>query len=737
MPDRFTHETTSITIEDVASLPLPGMAVPGSLAFSPDDRLIAYLHSPDHSLERRLYAFDPQSGEHRLLTEPPEGLKGEEDISPEEALRRERQRQLETGVTQYAWAEHSNRLLVPYPGEVYVSDGPGSPLRRLVGSSGSQAIRQAESPQISPDGEWVAYVQDSEVYVVPFAGGAPRQLTHGGRETRKTNGLAEYIAQEEMDRHSGLWWSPDSRWVAFEQVDENHIPVYRIVHQGKGHTGSEAQEDHHYPFAGGPNATVRLGVVSIEGGEPVWMDLGAEPDVYLARVQWLPDGRLSAQVENRRQTQLDLLVFNPQTGQGKILLQETSPVWINLHDLFYPLEHPYRGETGCFLWAAERSGFRHLYLYDAQGKRIRQLTSGDWMVDSLAGVNETAGLVYFTATLEDPRQSHLYVVPLEGGQPRRLTQELGTHSVVLDHACKRFIDTWQTLDHPPAISLRSLEDGSLLGTLYAQHDPRLDRLRLEPPELVSLPNRNGTRLYAALFRPPGEFGPGPYPTVVFVYGGPHVQLVVDAWSLTVNMRLQYLRSLGFLVFVLDNRGSARRGLAFEAEIRYDMGHAEVEDQVDGVNWLVAHGLADPHRVGVCGWSYGGYMAAMCLARAPEVFKVAVAGAPVTHWDGYDTFYTERYMGAPQENQPGYQVSSVMQHIPNLRGRLMLVHGLIDENVHFRHTARLINALIAARKPYDLLVFPDERHMPRKLADRIFMEERVSNYFLEHLREQDV
>jgi dipeptidyl-peptidase-4 len=268
--------------------------------------------------------------------------------------------------------------------------------------------------------------------------------------------------------------------------------------------------------------------------------------------------------------------------------------------------------------------------------------------------------------------------------------------------------------------------------LFDERDPRLDRLQLEPPELVTLQNRQGTTLYGALFQPPARFGPGPYPTLIYVYGGPHAQLVTNAWTLTVNMRVQYLCSLGFLVFVLDNRGSARRGLAFEGAIKHDMGHLEVEDQVDGVNWLAAQGLADPERIGVFGWSYGGYMAAMCLARAPQTFKVAVAGAPVTHWDGYDTFYTERYMGTPQTNPAGYQASSVMQHIAGLSGRLLLVHGLIDENVHFRHTARLINALIAARKPYDLLLFPNERHMPRGQADRVFMEEQVRDYFLKHL-----
>lgn len=199
------------------------------------------------------------------------------------------------------------------------------------------------------------------------------------------------------------------------------------------------------------------------------------------------------------------------------------------------------------------------------------------------------------------------------------------------------------------------------------------------------------------------------------------------------MRAQYLRSLGFLVFILDNRGSARRGVAFEGAIRHRMGSIEVEDQVDGVRWLVAQGLADAKRVGVCGWSYGGYMSLMCLARAADTFHVAVSGAPVTHWDGYDTHYTERYMGLPQENAQGYEDGSVMHHVSNIQGKLMLVHGMIDENVHFRHTARLINALISARKPYDLLAFPDERHMPRKVADKVYMEELVSQYFVEHLK----
>ncbi|GAG18462.1 unnamed protein product, partial [marine sediment metagenome] len=263
------------------------------------------------------------------------------------------------------------------------------------------------------------------------------QLTSGARGTGKTHGLAEYIAQEEMGRHHGFWWSKDGKWLAFAEVDETHISRYRIVHQGKDEVGEGAQEDHGYPFAGTENARVRLGVVPVEGGAPVWMAL--EGDSYLARVAWLPDGSLSAQIENRAQTELDLVRFDPATGQRTVLLHETSDVWINLNNLFKPL-------AAGFIWASERTGFRHLYLYDWNGTLIRFLTQGEWMVDDVVGVDEEKEVVYFTATLDGPLSSHLYVIGFGGGEPHKLTTEPGLHAIVIDDACARFVDTCQSRD---------------------------------------------------------------------------------------------------------------------------------------------------------------------------------------------------------------------------------------------------------------------------------------------------
>ena len=710
-----------IPIEEIAKFPPPGMSTPVMFAFSPDDSLLTYLYGENQSPIRQLYALDTEKGETRVIQASVEPDSA--DLSLEEQLLRQRQRQLGQGIVRYSWASNRDLIVIPAQSGVYVKEGADSPARLVVSNDEGPVL----NPTLSPDGSRIAFVRDAEIYVVPVHGGDPSQITSGARGTGKTNGLAEYIAQEEMRRLTGLWWSGDSRYIAFEEVDETHIPVYRIMHQGKDETGPLAQEDHGYPFAGAENARVRLGVAPVEGGDPVWMNLGDDPDFYLARVNWMPDGSLCAQIENREQTRLDLIRFDASTGNPQTLLTESSEVWINLNDMFRPLE------DGRFIWASERSGFNHLYLYDSGGNLLRQITDGDWQVDSLAGVDQMRGFIYFTGSKEVPTERHLYRTPIEGGSIERLTPESGTHLVTLNRGFDKFVDIFSSISSPPTISLRSLDDRSVISALYAPDDPRVAELNLAPPELVSIESEDGETLYGAIYRPsPDEFGPGPYPTVIYVYGGPSAQVVNNHWSMTCSMRVQSLRSRGYLVFALDNRGSKGRGLAFESAIKRNMGDIEARDQVEGVRWLVSQGLADPDRVGVYGWSYGGYMTLMCLCRAPDVFKMGVAGAPVAHWDGYDTHYTERYMGTPESNPEGYRVSSAMSHVRNLRGELLIIHGLIDENVHFRHTARLINALIKARKRYELHLYPDERHMPRSLADRVYMEERISEFFERNL-----
>ncbi len=717
---------SKIPLEVVARRPRPGTSLPGAFAFSPDGKSITFLDSADKSLTKQLYKFDLATKKRSLVFDAGKG-DTEDNLSAEEKLRRERQRMMSLGVTRYYWSKTGGKIMIPLGGDLHVMDGLGGKLQKVVDTEGRPAL----APRFTRDGSKIAYVQDNEVYVASSAGGKPVQVTKGARGTGRTHGLAEYIAQEEMSRYAGFWWSRDGARVAFTEVDETHIPAYRIVHQGKDAVGKKAQEDHGYPFAGKANAKIKLGVVSARGGAVTWMDLGDNQDIYLARVNWMPDGSLWAQVQNRAQSQLDLIRFDPRTGKGTRVLRETSDVWINLHNDLRALPKATGDAAGGFLWASERDGFKHLYVYDKAGKLLRQLTKGEWMVDGVVKVDQKGGVVYFNAAKDGVTESNLYAVSLAGGDVKRITQEPGFHRVTIDDQFKHFVDTWSSKEHPPKIAVRSLADGALVASLHDVTDPKIAEYELSSPELVTLKSRDGTLLHGAIYKPQAK-KKAPYPTIVSVYGGPHAQMVRNSWRMTADMRAQYLSSIGYLVFKLDNRGAARRGLKFEGAIKHDMGNVEVRDQVDGVNWLVNKGLADAKRVGIIGWSYGGYMAAMALARAAKTFKVGVAGAPVTHWDGYDTHYTERYMGTPQANEVGYRQSSVMHHVKHMVGKLMLVHGLIDENVHFRHTARLINELIKQRKDYTLLLFPNERHSPRSEKDRVYMEQRIRDYFLDNL-----
>ena len=726
-----------LSFDDVAHLPKPGTLGLASAKFSPDGSHLTYLASTDQgSMAKALYAYDVATGETSVAFSGGDGA----TYSLEEQLRRERARVMATGVTSYAWAKQAPKLLVPLEGALYVKDGVGGAATRLFDPAeypevGSGACLDAK---ISDDGSTVAFVWDDEVCVCSAAGGAPARLSTGARGAPGlTHGVADYCAMEEMDRYDGLWLSADGTKVCYEACDESAVQVFAIPHAGDADPMST--ESHRYPFAGAVNPAVKLGVVAVAGGATAWLDVvgaaGLGNDVYLARVAWADASTVLALVQNRAQTVARLVALDAAGGGARVVLEETNDAWINLDDALR-----WGVAEGELLLASERGdGVKRLYAHDAAtGAELRCVTPGNIMVEELVKVSETE--VYFLGSdLARPLERGLFVAPYGGSEAPERLSDAGAY---VDAAAVGDGAVFLQSSSAAAPTKAEVRAGGASAVLYdaSEEDPRVASLAagLRPPEFVTFPSADGAvELHAAIYAPDAAVhGPGPYPTAVSCYGGPHVQFVANKWAtVSADLRAQKLRSEGFLVVKCDNRGSARRGQPFEAAIKGNLGDLEVADQVSAVDYVVARGLADKDRVGIYGWSYGGYLSAMCLARAPRTFRCAVAGAPVTSWDGYDTHYTERYMaGGPAENPKGYASSSVMTHAAQIEGALLLVHGLIDENVHFRHTARLIQALVDEGKAYDLLCFPNERHSPRSEKDRAFMEARVFAFLDTWLRQ---
>jgi dipeptidyl-peptidase-4 len=704
----------------VARLPAPGTVVPGAIAFTPDGKALSFLkpESPD-SLSRVLWRVDLPDGRPRVVARPPGAGDTDANVSKEEALRRERQRLRDTGITQVVRARKADVTVIPLSGDLFLQRKDG-PLQRLT---------ETPAPEIDPkpnaDGSKVAFVREGELFVLDVLSRKETRLTTGA-EDGLTHGLAEYIAQEELNRFTGFWWSPDGQRIAYEEADERQIPLYTITHQG----GEEySVETHRYPFAGAANAKVRLGIVPVEGGETRWLTF-ADPDeeVYLARVEWDGPESLLVQVLSRDQKRLRLIRLDVESDRRATLIEETSDTWIDLHDDLRVVEG-----TGEILWSSERSGLAQLELHDRDGKLIRTLTNERWPVDAVAGLDAKRREVWFTGG--GPLEMHVYRVSLDGGGVEKITTERGMHRAFVSSDGERFVITSSSRDRPPITTLRG-RDGRLLSVLDdASNDPRLAEVKLAPPELLSFTNRDGVELHGAYYRPRSGALGAPAPLVVIVYGGPTVQLVTDSWGVTADMAAQFLAERGFAVWKCDNRGSSRRGRAFQAPIFHKLGTVEVADQADGVRFIAERKAQeiDPARVGITGGSYGGYMTLRALELEPGVFKAGVAIAPVTDWDGYDTAYTERYMGTPKENPEGYRSSSVLTQTEKLAGPLFVIHGMLDENVHFRHTARLTTALIRAGRPFQLLPLPDERHSSRRVEDRRYVAERQAAFFEEALK----
>jgi dipeptidyl-peptidase-4 len=684
---------------------------------APDGSRVTFLRNADDDINRfDLWEYNVADGVTRRLVDA-RALEPEDAVlSDEEKARRERARVAAySGIVEYAFSADATRLLFPIGGDVYLYDLSRSAedaTRRLTTSPATET-----DVRFSPGGRFVSFIREQNLFVIDLRDGRERQLTADGGGLIR-NAMAEFVAQEEMGRSTGYWWSPDEQYIAFTRTDD--APVQE-VNRYEIHADDLKVVPQRYPAAGTANVAIQLGVVAIGGGDDSpadvrWMQLGRNADIYLARVDWFPDSRhLAVQRQSRSQQALDLLKFDIASGEGRLLVSETSSTWIDLHDDIHFL-----ADSAAFIWGSARTGYRHLYLYDNDGRLIRPLTAGDWTVagravdDGLLAVDEARGLVYFSATRDGPLERHLYVTSLLTEDPRqvqRITREAGTHVIDFSRDASIYVDSFTNVDTPSRVSVHD-STGKRLAWLQ---ENRLDsthpfhpyRDGYRRPEFGELQSEDGQVLHYRLTRP-ADFDPSRrYPVLLYVYGGPHGQQVRNRW-MGDDLTQLFARD-GYVVFTLDNRGTSFRGTAFDAPLYQRMGQIEVSDQRVGVQFLRTLPYVDAQRVGVFGWSYGGYMTLMLMMQAPDLFAAGVSGAPVTDWRLYDTHYTERYMGDPQQDPAAYDASSVFGYIDALADPLLVVHGMADDNVLFTHSTRLFKELQNRRLPFEVMVYPGAKH----------------------------
>ncbi|WP_448212720.1 DPP IV N-terminal domain-containing protein [Colwellia sp. MEBiC06753] len=722
-----SNSAETLTIDRINSAPSLSGQTPKSLTFSPDGQRITYLQGKTDDLNRYdVWEYNLASKENRLLVDADSIFSGTENLSDEEKARRERQRVYGSGIMEYTFSDDGKALLFPVNGDIYYYHLEKKQAKRLTNTPAFET-----DVKFSPKGNFVSFIRNQNLYMIAIESSEETQLTTDGGGVIK-NGMSEFVAQEEMDRMTGYWWSPNEKRIAFLRVDESPV---QVAIRNEIYAEEIKLIEQRYPATGTNNVLIQLATVDIKSKRIRFVDTGDEQDIYLPRVQWMPDSeQLTYQWQSRDQQTLKLNSYNVKSRREKTLLTETSDHWVNLHhDLKFL-------NDGTFIWASERDGFKHLYHYKNNGELISQLTKGQWVVDSLKSVDETNGWVYFTGRADTPLERHLYKVPLTGKSPEhvvRVTKRSGYHDVVIASDGQTYIDDYSSISQPKQVSLH---------TINGEHVTWLSENKLDEnhpltpyltdwvtPEFGSFRSDDEqATLYYKLYKPQNMAPSKQYPVIVRVYGGPHAQRVTNQWN-SKEYLTQYLVQQGYIVFQLDNRGSNYRGTGFEFPIYQELGNVEIADQISGVKYLRTLPYVDPERIGIYGHSYGGYMALMAMFKAGDYFKAGVSGAPVTDWMLYDTHYTERYLNHPKANADGYEKSSVFPYIEGLSGSLMVYHGMADDNVLFTNTTKLIKAMQDQNKQFELMTYPGSKHSMRGKKVQVHLNTAITEFFNRHFK----
>ena len=686
-----------LTFERVFASPSLDGPSPRQTKLSPDGRYLTVLRNRADDLSRYdLWAFDRQAGEWSMLVDSEKVGSGRE-LSEDEKMQRERARVGNlTGIISYEWTSNGKAILVPLDGDLYLASLDGQVVQ-VTDTEESEL-----NPALSPQGNFISFVRDRQLWVGEVTGDAAPVTPKEGADIRW--GEAEFVAQEEMDRIDGYWWSPDESRIAVERFDESGVGI--VTRAAIGATGTKVF-DQRYPVAGSDNAVVELYVMDPDGQNRVKVDLGDNQDIYLARVDWAGD-ELYVQRENREQTKLDMLRVDPKTGDSTVLFTENAAVddyWINLSNNYKWLD------DGNLIWWSERDGYGHLYLFDNSGSQDwKQLTSGEWVVTKLVGVDQKARRVFFLGTKDDVLEQHVYALDLDNPDSvTRLTEQGFTHSASMDEKGQTLLIGRSNDDTPPQSYIADATGKRLAwieeNKLDGEHPYAPYLASHQPTQYGTISAEDGTPLYWEMVTP--EMEPGKrYPVYFYHYGGPGPQTVNRGWNGALR---QAIVDKGYIWFALDNRGSANRGVAFEQPIYRAMGGVEVRDQKAGAEYLKTLDFVDPDKIAIDGWSYGGYMTLKQLQADPGLYAAGISGAPVTRWELYDTHYTERFMGTPQADAKAYELSSAIPDATKVTDPLLIIHGMADDNVVFENATEVISAMQEANVPFEMMLYPGYTH----------------------------
>jgi dipeptidyl-peptidase-4 len=719
----------ALSVARIASERDRNLTMPRQFAWSPDGKRLAYLRTTitpgriDHGNPTRpivtseIWSLDAADAKEKLLVSRAQLASALDSQHPHTVLAEDESAAKRRQLRSFAWAPGGHALLLASATGIFWYDLDSHSFRTVATAKPGES--DLSSAQISPDGNRVSFIRNHTLQLIDVATATVHDVTPAGTD-EVFEGQPDWVYDHELGLHAAYWWSPDASALAWIETDDRAVDKYAM-------RNSEGEETPlAYPKPGKAIPAIHLFVKPLAGAKAIPIDLGLDANVYIPSVEWLPDGKhLAIERLSRNQKTLELLLADALTGQTQTILTEKDTYWINLGQAPYFLKDSHR-----FLWTSERTGYRHLYLYDTTGHQLAQLTKGDWQVTSLEAVDESADAAYFTSTEATPLERQLYLVHLDGSGMTRITQTQGTHAPVFSPDAKLLLDTWSDHSTEPRQALLHA-DGSQIGSI-PEPSGAIPAAQLSAPEFFVLKTHMGIPLSASIIKPPGFDPSKKYPVIVYSAGGPGEQAVRDIWGGDIGLWFSLMAQKGYIVFALDNRGTGARGHLFEEPIHLRFSSIEMADVRDGVLYLRTQPWVDAARIGICGWGYGGFLALHGMLDRPLLYKAGFAGSAVSDWRLYDAVFTERYLEDPTLNQDGWLASSPLENAANLRGSLLIAQATLDERVHQENSLILIDELLDSGHYADILLFADRHDLFEEQTTRQVMFQRLTDFFLKNL-----